>query len=65
VCDSRHTPPAVHVAPIHLNDQLVFQADKIKNVITKWMLTAKFQTGNLATSQKMPQSLFRIGHIVT
>jgi hypothetical protein len=51
------------LSPIHLNNKLVFQADKIENVITKWMLTAKFQTGNLATSQKMPQSLFRIGNV--
>jgi hypothetical protein len=27
--------------------------------------TRSGQTGNLATSQKMPQSLFRVGHVVT
>jgi len=42
------------LSPVYLNDQFVFQADKIEDVITKRMLTAKFQSGNLATSQKMP-----------
>ena len=35
------------LSPIHLNDQFVFQADKIEDVIAKWMLTAKFKTRNL------------------
>jgi hypothetical protein len=51
------------LSPIHLNYKLVFQADKIQNVITKWMLTAKFQTSDMATSQKIPQSMFRVGHV--
>jgi len=87
------------LSPIYLNDQFVFQADKIENAITKWMLTPKLklpahkagasgkvlsfilcpfipptrrgcgtrsgQTVNLTTSQKMPQSLFRVRHVVT
>jgi len=52
------------LSPIHLNYEFVFEADEVEDVITKWMLAAKFQTGNLATSQKMPQSLFRVGHVV-
>ena len=52
------------LSPIHLNYQFVLQADKIENVITKWMLATKFQTGNLSTSQEMPQRLFRIGHVI-
>jgi hypothetical protein len=28
------------------------------------MLTAKFQAGHLTTSQKAPQGLFRVGHLV-
>jgi hypothetical protein len=51
--------------PIYLNDQFAFQADKIEDEITKWMLTAKLQTANLTTSQKMPQGLFRAGHVIT
>jgi hypothetical protein len=31
------------LAPIYFNDQFVFQADKIEDVITKWMLTAKLK----------------------
>ena len=50
--------------PIHLNDEPLLKTDKIQDVVTKWMLTAKFQTRNLATSQEMPQSLFRVGHVV-
>jgi hypothetical protein len=87
------------LSPIYFNYQLVFQADKIEDVITKWMLTAKLklpahkagasgkvlsfilcpsipptrrgcgtrsgQTANLTTSQKMPQSLLGVGHVVT
>ena len=30
------------LSPIHLDYQFVFQADKIEDVITQWMLTAKF-----------------------
>jgi hypothetical protein len=86
------------LAPIYFNDQFVFQADKIEDVITKWMLTAKLklpaqkagasgevssfilcpfipptrrgfgtrsgQTADLTTTQKMPQSLFRIRQVV-
>jgi hypothetical protein len=52
------------LGPIHFNDQFVFQSDKIENVITKSVLTAKFQTTNLTTTQKMPQSLFRIRQVV-
>jgi len=52
------------LAPIYFNDQFVFQADKIEDVITKWVLTAKFQTADLTTTQKMPQSLFRIRQVV-
>jgi hypothetical protein len=52
------------LAPIYFNDQFVFQANKIEDVITKWVLTAKFQTADLTTTQKMPQSLFRIRQVV-
>jgi hypothetical protein len=52
------------LGPIHFNDQFVFQSDKIEDVITKSVLTAKFQTTNLTTTQKMPQSLFRIRQVV-
>jgi hypothetical protein len=31
------------LSPIYFNYQLVFQADKIEDVITKWMLTAKLK----------------------
>ncbi len=30
------------LSPVYLNDQFVLQADKIEDVITKWMLTAEF-----------------------
>jgi len=50
--------------PIYFNDQFVFQGDKIEDVITKWMLTAKFQITNLTTTQEMPQSLFRIRQVI-
>jgi hypothetical protein len=52
------------LSPIHLNYHFLFEADKIENVIRKWMLPAKFQTGNLPASQKVPQSLLCIGHVV-
>ncbi len=52
------------LSPVYLNDQFAFQADKMEDVITKRMLTEKFQSGNLATSQKMPQGLFRVGQVV-
>ena len=39
---------------IDLNDQFVFQADKIKDVITKRMLTTKLEPGNLTTTQNPP-----------
>src|SRR5512137_1332481 len=52
------------LSPIYFNDQFVFQADEIEDVVSKWMLTAKLKTTNLTTTQKMPQSLFRIRHVV-
>jgi len=30
------------LSPVYLNNKFFFKADKIKDVITKWMLTAKF-----------------------
>jgi hypothetical protein len=38
------------LSPLHLNYQFVLKADKIEDIIAKWMLTTKFQTGNLTTS---------------
>ncbi len=57
--------PLSMLSPIYLDDQSIFQADKIEDIITEWMLTTKFQTVNFATSQIIPQSVFRLGHVVT
>jgi hypothetical protein len=50
--------------PIYLNNQLVLQTHKIKDVIAKRMLAAKFETRNLARTQNLPQSLFGISHFI-
>ncbi|OGU09696.1 MAG: hypothetical protein A2X82_07700 [Geobacteraceae bacterium GWC2_55_20] len=46
--------PLPMLSTINLNHQSDFQAGKIKNVITKGMLSAKFQTGNLTFTQQTP-----------
>ncbi len=55
--------PLSMLGTIYFDDQSVFQADKIEDVITKWVLTAELQTTNLTTTQKMPQNHFRIRQV--
>ena len=52
------------LSPVYLNDQFVFQADKIEDVITKRMLTAKLETRDLPATQNLPQSLFGISRFI-
>ncbi len=42
------------LATIHLNDELVFQTDKIEDIIAERMLTAELDTVHLATPQDAP-----------
>lgn len=60
---------------IHLNNQLLFQAHalhagnapsgagKVKHKIQEWMLAAELETGNLPTTQALPQAILGIGHM--
>jgi hypothetical protein len=53
------------LSSIHLDYQFVFQADKVEDIITKSMLTAELEIRNLSATQNIPQSLFRVRHLVT
>ncbi len=66
LCPILVIPLLLSVLPaIYFNYQFIFQADKIEDVISKWMLAAKFQTTNLTASQNVPQRSFGLRHSVT
>ncbi len=50
---------------IHLNNQPHFHARKVEHKIQKWMLAAELETGNLPTTQALPQTTLGIGHMAS
>lgn len=43
---------------VHFNFELVLDAERVKNEAVEWMLPAKFQTGETAVTESLPQFLF-------
>lgn len=46
---------------INLNNQSLFQTDKVTNIISNWYLSAEFVPVNLSQPKLSPESFFSAG----
>jgi len=53
------------LAAVDLDDDAPLKRNEIENVIAKWDLAAKFETGELAAAQKTPHPRFCVGRSLT
>jgi hypothetical protein len=50
---------------IQLNDQLLLKTDKVNNLLTYGLLSAKLISGKLTETKMLPQRTFSISHILS